>query len=412
MTPDDNRVQQSLLIADQDVARPELPISKRLNSIDVVRGVVMVIMALDHTRDFMHVTSLTQSPTDLATTTPAVFFTRWITHFCAPIFVFLAGTSAYLSSKRENNLAATRSFLLKRGIWLVILEFTFINFALWFDIKFHNLIFQVIAAIGFSFMVLALLLPLSIRTIGIIGLVIIFGHDLFFLLPLKDYPTLQAIIMPLFNLTIYQVSSYLTLIIAYPLIPWLGILLTGYAAGRLFELPTAERKRLFLKIGFIALALFVVLRFINIYGDPAKWSAQPSSLFTVLSFFNVSKYPPSLLFTLMTLSGMFLAFSWFENAENRFTRIMTTYGKVPMFYYLPHLYLLHILMFIMVFLQGYTWSDMVFGFNFGRPKDPSGVPLWAIYLIWLAAVAVLYPLCKWYGRYKASHRDNRWLRYL
>jgi uncharacterized membrane protein len=411
MKTDDYR-HQSLLIAEQDAVPPDAPRTKRLNSIDVVRGVVMVIMALDHTRDFMHVTSLTQSPTDMATTTPAVFFTRWITHFCAPIFVFLAGTSAYLSSRRDNNLAATRSFLLKRGIWLVILEFTLINFALWFDIKFHNLIFQVIAAIGFSFMVLALLLPLSTRTIGIIGLVIIFGHDLFFLLPLKNYPTLQAILMPLFNLTIYQVSTHLTFLLAYPVIPWLGILLTGYAAGRLFELPTAERKGLFLKMGFAALTLFVVLRFINVYGDPAKWSVQASKVYTVLSFFNVSKYPPSLLFTLMTLSGMFLALAAVENADNRFTRIMTTYGKVPMFYYLPHLYLLHILMFMMVFLQGYTWSDMVFGFNFGRPNAPSGVELWAIYLIWLAAVAILYPLCKWYGRYKASHRDNHWLRYL
>ena len=385
---------------------------KRSNSIDFVRGVVMVIMALDHTRDMLHVSSLTQNPTDLATTTPLLFFTRWITHFCAPVFVFLAGTSAYLSSRKQNDVTATRRFLLQRGIWLVVLEFTLVNFALWFDIQFRTLLFQVIAAIGFSFIVLALLLKFSPKVIGIIGVIIILGHDLLPLIPLSDNSALKVILTPFFGPASFQLTPHLTFVIGYPLIPWLGILLAGFAAGKLFELSETERKSACLKIGLAALALFAVIRFSNFYGDPSKWSVQRNSLFTFLSFLNTSKYPPSLLFTLMTLGAMFLLLSFVENIKNTFSRVITGYGKVPLFYFLIHLYLIHLLMFVMVFLQGYQWSDLVFGFNFGRPETGSGVELWVIYLIWLSVAAFLYPLCKWYGNYKASHSENLWLRYL
>lgn len=372
----------------------------------------MVIMALDHTRDMLHVSSLTQNPTDLATTTPILFFTRWITHFCASVFVFLAGTSAYLSYKKEDNMAATRRFLLQRGIWLVVLEFTLVNFALWFDIQFRTLLFQVIAAIGFSFILLALLLKFSARAIGLIGAIIIFGHGLLPMIPLSNGSIVKAGLIPLFGPASIQLTPHLTFVIGYPLIPWLGILLTGFAAGELFELSEVERKSVFLKIGLAALALFTVLRFSNFYGDPSGWSVQKNSLFTFLSFLNVSKYPPSLLFSLLTLGAMFVLLSRAENLQNTFSKIITGYGKVPLFYFLIHLYLIHILMFVMVFLQGFRWSDLLFGFNFGRPKTGSGVELGAIYLIWLGVVVFLYPLCKWYGNYKASHNENKWLRYL
>ncbi|MFN7929496.1 MAG: heparan-alpha-glucosaminide N-acetyltransferase domain-containing protein [Blastocatellia bacterium] len=385
---------------------------KRIHTIDFVRGVVMVIMALDHTRDLMHVTAITQSPTDLTTTTPALFFTRWITYFCAPIFVFLAGTSAYLSAQKQNDLAVTRRFLLRRGIWLVVLEFTVVNFAIWFDLKFRTFIFQVIAAIGLSFIVLALLLRLSPRVIGLIGLLIIFMHDLLTLGLPRSGGLWRTILSPLFVLTPVPLSPNLLLIISYPLIPWLGILLVGYAAGKLFERPAIEQQSILLKLGAGALVLFVVLRFLNVYGDPAKWAMQRNAVFTVLSFFNISKYPPSLLFTLLTLGAMFLLLAWAETFPTILQRIFSVYGRVPLFYYLPHFYLLHVLMFGMVFLQGFGWSDLVFGFNFGRPKTGSGVGLPAIYLIWLAVVAALYPLCRWYGEYKAAHHDKEWLRYL
>lgn len=385
---------------------------KRLNSIDFVRGLVMVIMALDHVRDMMHVSALTQSPTDLTTTTPLLFFTRWITHFCAPVFVFLAGISAYLSSRKHGDSAETRRFLLQRGAWLIGLEFTLLTFALWFDLKFRVFSFLVIAVIGSSFIVLALLLKLSPKVIGIIGVIIIFGHDLVPLLPLPNGSLLKTMLAPLFGPAAFPLTPSLTLVIGYPLIPWLGILLAGFAAGQFFERSEVERKSTFLKIGLAALALFAVLRFSNFYGDPSKWTVQKNSIFTFLSFLNISKYPPSLLFTLLTLGAMFLVLSCADNFKNPVSRIFTVYGKVPLFYYIVHLYLIHLLMFVMVFLQGYRWADLVFGFNFGRPKTGSGGGLGAIYLIWLSVVIGLYPLCKWYGNYKASHSENKWLRYL
>lgn len=385
---------------------------KRIYSIDVMRGIVMIIMALDHVRDMMHVTSITQSPTDLATTTPALFFTRWVTHLCAPVFVFLSGTSAYISFKNKNNTGESRRFLLTRGIWLIILEFTLVNFGLWFDIHFSTFLFDVIATIGCGFIILGLLLNLSPKTIGIIGLCIIFLHNLAPLIPFAETSEFKKILMPLFGPGAFPLGAGRTFVMGYPPIPWLGVMLAGFSAGRFFELPEEKRKRLFLKIGTGAIVLFLLIRTINIYGDLIPWSEQKSGLYTFLSFINLSKYPPSLDFCLLFLGIMFLILSIIEGVQNRFTAIADVYGRVPLFYFLIHWYIIHPLVFLMVFLQGFKSSDMVFGFNFGRPKEGSGVDLWAIYLIWIGVVAVLYPLCKWYGRYKATHREKKWLRYL
>jgi len=385
---------------------------KRINSIDFARGLVMIIMVLDHTRDFMHTTSITQSPTDLATTTPMLFFTRWITHLCAPTFVFLSGTSAYVSLRSKNNFSKGRRFLLTRGIWLIILEFTLVNFGLWFDIHFQNFLFDVIAAIGFGFIILSLLLKASPKTIGIIGLTIIFCHNLFPLIPFGENSVIKNISSPLFAPTVYPLTSTTMFIMGYPPIPWLGVMLTGFSAGKLFELPLAKRKNIFLKIGLAALTLFVLIRLMNIYGDPVPWAKQKNDLYTFLSFINVTKYPPSLLFCLLTLGVMFLILSLTEGVKNKFTNIVETYGKVPLFYFLVHWYILHPLMFVMVFLQGFKNSDLVFGFNFGRPKEGSGVNLWIIYLIWISVVIMLYSLCKWYAKYKEYHKEKKWLRYL
>jgi len=386
---------------------------KRINSIDFTRGLVMIIMALDHTRDFMHVDSLTQNPTDLTTTTPVLFFTRWITHFCAPVFVFLAGSSAYLSCKRQQDIKKTKQFLLSRGLWLVLLEFTVINLALWFDLRFRNIIFEVIGVIGLSFVVLSFLLKLPPKTIGITGLLMIFLHDLFALIPFAKGAMLNAFLSPLFTLTPYALSASTVLLVAYPLIPWLGIMLTGFACGKLFELPESERKNIFIKMGVGALVLFVLLRFINIYGEPVKWALQRNFIYSVLSFLNVSKYPPSLLFTLLTLGGMFIVLAFSENIRSSAGRAVSVYGKVPFFYFLIHLYMLHFILMTILFLQGFHPNDLVFGnFRFGRPAAPSGVGLPLIYIIWISVVALLYPLCKWYGRYKMNHREKKWLRYL
>ncbi len=386
---------------------------KRITSIDFVRGLVMIIMALDHVRDIIILPIYPQDPTALETTTPALFATRWITHLCAPTFVFLSGTSTYLSMKNQANFSESRHFLFKRGLWLVLLNFTIVNFGIFFDIKFSVLFSQVIAAIGVGFLGLALLLKLPVRTIGIIGLIIIFGHDLFSGINFPQNAPLNVVWTLLMQVGFYQLTPNVAFLISYPFLPWLGIMLAGYGCGELFNLPSENRKKLFLKIGLGALALFVALRIFNIYGDISHWSFQKSVLFSFFSFINVSKYPPSLLYTLATLGISFLLLSAFDSIQNKATDIVSVYGKVPLFYYLLHWFVIHTVAFSVFFIQGYHWSDLQFdGFGFARPKDGGGLDLFGTYLAWLSIVAVLYPICLWYSRYKMQHKKKTWLRYL
>ncbi len=383
----------------------------RLSTIDFTRGLVMVIMALDHVRDLMHTTALTQDPTDLNTTTAGLFLTRWITHLCAPTFVFLSGTSAYLSLKNGGDPASGRRFLRSRGLWLILLEFTFINFALWFDLQFRLLVMQVIAAIGFGLLVLSFLLKMPVRAVGLLGLGVVFGHNL---LPGVAFEgPLGVLWSVLFRPGVFPVTPRFTFAVLYPLIPWLGILLVGYAAGQFFERTLPQRRKSLLFLSAAALALFSLIRVFNFYGDPAPWAVQKNSLFTFLSFLNCSKYPPSLVYTLLTLGVAFLILAAADGRENRFTRAISVYGKVPLFYYLIHWYLIHSLMLAMVVAQGFRWEQMPFGpFEFGRPRVGFGLELPGVYLIWAGVVLSLYPLCRWYGRYKTAHREKGWLRYL
>lgn len=383
----------------------------RITTIDVTRGLVMVIMALDHVRDLLHTPALTQNPANLATTTPAIFLTRWITHLCAPTFVFLSGTSAYLSLRRRNDESARR-FLLKRGAVLILLELTIINFAFWFDIHFQSLMLQVIYAIGGGLIILSLLAKLPVRWIGIIGLIIVFGHNILQLVPTFTNPVARFIWALLFRTDFFPISPSFALLAGYPLIPWLGIVLTGFACGQLMERPLVKRKPLLLRIGLGALALFLVLRFLNVYGDPVPWSPQKDGLFTFFSFINVTKYPPSLQYDLLLLGLMFLILSVADGTDNAFTRWLTVYGKVPMFYYILHWYLVHLSMIGMSLLQGYSLADIPTGpLNFGRPVG-AGISLGYVYIVWIGLVLLLYPLCKWYGRYKAAHSEIGWLRYV
>lgn len=385
---------------------------KRLRSIDIVRGIVIIIMALDHTRDLIHLSSVTDSPTNLQTTTTALFMTRWITHFCAPIFVFLSGISAYLVFKKSNDVTSTRRFLLTRGIWLVLLEFTLVNFGVWFDPHFNVFIFSVIATIGFGFIILSLLLRASPKLILVSGLVIVFLHNLSSFIPTGETSLLSKVARMLVAPGAIPFGKGGLFIMGYPPIPWLGIMLTGFASGRLFAMPVSERKALFFKIGLAALAGFLIIRGLNVYGDSFQWGQQKSTLFTFLSFINVTKYPPSLAFCLLTLGVMFLLLSWIEILQNKFTEIAIVYGKVSLFFFLIHWYILHPIMFLIVFLQGYKYSDLVFGVSLGRPKGISGVNLWYTYLIWVLVVVALYPICKWYGKYKECNKEKKWLRYL
>ena len=385
---------------------------KRLQSIDLMRGIVMIIMALDHVRDLIHVNAITQSPTNMETTTPILFFTRIITHLCAPVFVFLAGTSAYISLMKANDVKKTRKFLLTRGIYLVILEFTVFNLILFFDPGFHLLMFEVIATIGFGFILLSLLIRLPARTIGIIGLVIMFCHNLLALIPFADGSILKAILSPWFTPTPFSIGQRV-LIIGYPPIPWAGIMLVGFAFGKVFAMPVTPRTRLMLKWGAAFLILFMLLRVINVYGDPVPWSTQRNSVYTILSFFNITKYPPSLLFCLLTLGIMFCILASVGDKKGRLIDIVSVYGKSPLFYFLLHFLVIHLTLIVILLLQGYHWNQLEFATGtFGRPKGAvSGLSLGAVYVIWVAVVVLLYFPCRWYGGYKTSGK-YWWLRYL
>jgi len=382
---------------------------KRIQSIDFARGLVMVIMALDHVRDLMHTDAFTQDPTDLNTTTPILFFTRWITHLCAPTFVFLSGVSVYMSMESSKNLDEVSKFLFKRGLWLLLLEVTIVNFGIWFDIHFQTVMFQVIGAIGFGFVVLSFLLKFTTQYVGKIGLLVLILYPLLAFISFSDSIRNSAGI--LFFPALIPIGSSFTFFMSYPPVPWLAIMMLGFGFGRLFL--DKNNKALFLKYGLISLGLFMMLRVIDIYGDPAHWSVQKNSIYTLLSFFNVSKYPPSPLYVFVTLGIIFLKMWWAEGRTNRLIEIMKVYGKVPLFYYLIHWYVVHLTMFALVFAKGYKVSDLVFGpFKFGRPETGGGVSLPYVYLIWLAIVVLMYPLCKWYGAYKEANKSKTWLRYL
>ncbi len=385
---------------------------KRVATIDVVRGLVMIIMALDHVRDLLHTPALTQNPTDLATTTAPLFFTRWITHLCAPTFVFLAGTSVYLSLRKKGDSSQQRAFLLKRGLVLIGLELTLINFAFWTDIHFRSLMLQVIFVIGGGLVLLSVLVRFQVRTLLIVGLVIVCGHDLLLLVPPFAGQGARLVWSVLFRTDVFPLGPNFMLLAGYPLIPWFGIMLLGYGCGPLFEQPIQVGRRRLWQLGVGTLAVFGLLRLVNSYGDAAPWQVQPGTLFTVLSFLNVSKYPPSLLYAALMLGIMLVLLGLFDGKNNVLTRFLTVYGQVPLFYYLIHWYLVKAAMIGMLLMQGYALRDMPIGpLNFGRPAG-AGVSLPVVYAVWLALVILLYPLCRWYGRYKTSHPEVAWTRYL
>jgi len=394
---------------------PAVALKKRIDSIDLLRGIIMVIMAIDHVRDFFHITASMVSPTNMDTTTPQLFFTRWITHFCAPVFVFLAGTSAYLYGlkKTKNQL---RSFLIKRGLWLVLIEFFIISFIVTFNPLYNVIVLQVIWATAISMILLGLCISLPVNFILAIGLIIVFGHNLL------DYPEAarNQQVGFFWNLAhhsrfnIYEVFPNHFLAILYPFFPWIGVMFCGYALGKIFEpqFDAAKRKRFLITLGFLMTIIFVMLRFINHYGDPSPWSEQRNGVYTFLSFLNVTKYPPSIMYLGMTLGPALILLAFFENIKNKITGFFIVFGRVPFFYYIIHFFLVHFLCFIFFFIEGYGTKDIIpkkTPFLF-RP-DNFGFSLWGVYAVWLFIIIVLYPLCKKYGEYKKTHHQW-WLSYL
>ncbi|HEY0743716.1 MAG TPA: heparan-alpha-glucosaminide N-acetyltransferase domain-containing protein, partial [Chryseosolibacter sp.] len=315
---------------------------QRINSIDIVRGIVMVVMALDHARDFFYVGGYATDPTNLAATTPALFFTRWITHYCAPTFVFLSGTSIFLNLQKKSKKEMS-VFLLTRGLWLIVLELIVVRFAIVFNFYYDVIFFQVIWVIGASMICMAALLHLKYKVVLAIGLMIVFGHNSFDGLGLQPGDSFFALWTILRQAGLIPLTENNTIFVIYPLLPWLGIMILGYCLGKLYsrEFNSNERKKYLLILGSSAIALFVILRSVNIYGDPAPWSVQKNGMFTLMSFLNTTKYPVSLLYTLMTIGPVLIILALMEGVKVNFLKPFHVFGRVPMFYYVLHFSLIH-----------------------------------------------------------------------
>lgn len=390
--------------------------NKRIISIDILRGLVMIIMALDHTRDFFHNGSIMADPMNPETTTIFLFFTRWITHFCAPTFVFLSGVSAYLSSKNKEPKQAS-NFLIKRGLWLIVVEIVLITLGLTFNPLYNFIILQVIWAIGCSMVLLGILSRISHRLVLIVGLLLFFGHNIFNYLQLPAPTTFSGgLISVLFTTsgTVIPLDSNHFIGVFYAILPWTGAMFLGFSIGHWYakEFDIKKRKQLLFYSGLSLFLSFIVLRYFGLYGNPTERIVYSDLLKTIFSFLNVSKYPPSLQYYGMTLGPALMLLSGVENVKNWFAKITMVYGKVPFFYYVLHFYILHFLLVIVFFASGYGVKDIAtpqIPFLF-RPAT-LGYSLPIVYLIWLSIVAILYRPCIWFQKYKATH-TQWWLSYL
>ncbi len=382
----------------------------RIHSIDIARGLIMIIMTLDHTRDFLHIPG--PSPVNMQTTTVILFFTRWITHFCAPTFVFLSGVSAFLAGQRRTR-GELSLFLVKRGFWLILSDMLIISLLFTFDPGYHVIVLEVLWAIGFGMILLAALIRLPLRAIAAIGILILFGHNLLDNVSIPQDTFLGG----LATVFLTAAGSIIPLgggrIVAelYAVLPWAAPMFLGYAFGSLYKADynSDSRKRILLVSGISLTLLFVALRLINHYGNPVPWSVQRNAAHTFLSFLNTTKQPPSLLYFCMTLGPLLIFLSFAERWQNRITEICRVYGNVPYFYFIVHLCLLRAINVFLVVIQGIPIKFT--GFPLVWQAENFGYPLWAVYLFWLLIVTLLYFPCKWYGTYKKTH-NNWWLSYL
>lgn len=380
----------------------------RIESVDVVRGLIMVLMALDHTRDYFGMPGA--NPTDLASTTPALFFARWITHFCAPTFFLLTGTGAYLSLGKQTTRRLAR-FLFTRGLWLIFLEVVVLRFMMQFNVDYRVTMLTVLWALGCAMITLSALVFLPTSIVAAFGLVLIAGHNL--LDGIRSVNPVWSILhAPGFLLNTPDHVVFLS----YPIVPWIGVTAVGYALGTIYAWPAAQRRQWLLRAGIGVTAAFFVLRGINVYGDPVKWAVQTSTAFTLISFFNLNKYPPSLLFLLMTLGPVLLFLRAVDARTPRMLEPARIIGKVPMFYFLLHFPLIHMIAVAVCYaLNGSAhWmfeSPSLDKFPFTTP------PVWGfslpiVYLAWASVVVICYPLSRWYAGVKRRRADLWWLSYL
>jgi len=390
--------------------------TNRVTSLDFLRGLVMVIMALDHVRMYFGLGTWYSEPTNLATTTPLLFFTRWITHFCAPVFVFLAGTSAFLYGLRKANVKAIAGFLLRRGLWLIVVELVIVNFAWTFDITYSFHILQVIWAIGVSMVVLSGLVFLPTGWILAIGILLVSCHNLLDPITVRGSTAWDLIWHILHQPGSIWIGSAHLVDFVYPVLPWIGLMALGYGSGSLYksDVPAKRRRRWLLAAGVCTTLLFILLRGFNLYGEPHPWRTQDSPLFSLMSFLNTTKYPPSLHFLLMTMGPALILLGALEALGNRIAKPVIVFGRVPFFFYIVHLYVIHALAMLLLLSQGHDWHEYIFsarGIISGALRD-FGLRLEAVYLIWVMMVIILYPACTWYQKVREKHPAWWWLSYL
>lgn len=390
----------------------------RLAAVDALRGAVMVVMALDHTRDFLHAGAMTFSPEDLARTTPLLFLTRWVTHICAPTFMFLAGTGAFLRLQRDGSPERLSRFLWTRGLWLVVLELTVMRLAVNFSVSFaYPLLLLVLTALGLSMIGMAALtrLPRQVLLAGSIAVILL--HNLLDGVQASQFGTYAG----LWNLLHQQgvvLLGGIVVVVAYPLIPWIAVMALGLCLGPVLLRDEAARRRTLLAAGAAMTAAFVVLRAANVYGDPSPWSPQASPAFTAISFLRTTKYPPSLLFLLMTLGPALMALAWLDRAPARLREALAVVGRVPLFFYVLHFWALHLLASALAWLR-YGEASLAFLFSpvpsMGGAGDrfpPGfGYSLPVVYVAWIGIVLALYPLCAWFAALRRRRREW-WLSYL
>ncbi len=371
----------------------------------------MVIMAIDHVRDYFHYSSFFFNPTDPTLTTVPIFFTRFITNFCAPAFSFLAGLSAFMIGKRKSKNELT-VFLLKRGLWLVFVELVIVNFAWYFDPGFRTVSFLVIWVLGISMILLAGLIHFPKKVIFIFSCVLIFGHNLLDNIHFDD----NILWTFLHERGPVLTTPDHTFRVGYAIIPWIAVMSLGYWFGSFYDrtYDPVKRKKLFNIIGFTAVLFFLILRGTNLYGNLLPWEKYNTLEQTIFSFLDLTKYPPSLSFLLVTLGGAFLFLANTENLKGRIVNFFSVFGRVPFFFYIIHLYLIHLFALIVAEFTGFGWEKMILPAFPSRVEELKGFgfSLAVVYLIWILVILILYPLCKKFDIYKQNHKENWWLSYL
>jgi uncharacterized membrane protein len=385
----------------------------RLKSVDALRGAVMIVMALDHVRDFIHRGAMSgASPTNLATTTPFLFLTRWVTHFCAPVFMLTAGMGAYFYLSNGRTKRQLSWFLITRGLWLIVLEVTLMQFAYNFDVASAYPIFLLVLwALGACMIILAGLIWLPIPLLAALSVAVIVLHHL------ADGVRAQSFWILLHQVGAFPVAGRIA-IAPYSLIPWFAVMALGFCLGPVFSWDSHTRRRFLLRAGIAATIAFLVVRVINAYGDPSRWAWQSSATLTVLSFLNTTKYPPSLLFLLMTLGPSLVFLSWLNDRPLSRSNPLIVFGRVPLFYFVLHFFAAHAAI-VLMSLARYGTAALGFMFqpvpSMGGPAKSFppdfGYDLWVAYAVWIAIVIALYPLCRWFAGVKERNR-SWWLGYL